>query len=271
VNRLVLKYYKDLFSYALRNPRQAPALLVQLYFDSENRFHRRRVSEYGEYQGSIMEALSCVTNAGKGALETLPPVKSLNDFKLEIQELAARDVNHIPSSWDADTTLALTAYYVCRIVQPKTVIETGVGHGITSAFILRALADNNAGHLYSVDLPSFEPGSEKFIGNAVPEKIRDRWTLTLGLSGSILPSLFSKLGKTDIFLHDSDHCYHNQKMEYNLAWKHLFTGGVLLSDDVNNSNAFIEFTEKQKIKPIVITQPNKDLLVGMLVKPGTLS
>lgn len=269
MNRLVIRYYIDLLSYAARNPPQAPALLKQLFFDSENRFHRRRVAEYQKYQRSTIEALACIANSGDDVMERLPSTSSLNEFRLEIQELAARDVHYIPSAWDADTTLAFMAYYVCRLIHPRIVIETGVGHGITSAFILRALAENDTGHLYSVDLPAFERGSEKFIGNAVPEKLRNRWTLILGLSGSILPGLLSKLGKISMFLHDSDHSYRNQKMEYSLAWKYLLHGGVLLSDDVNNSNAFIEFTERQKVQPIIVTQSNKNLLVGLLVRPGT--
>jgi len=257
----------DLLSYAVRNPPQTPALLKQLFYDSENRLHRRRISEYRQYQRSTVEALPNIPNAGKDVLETLPSADSLQQFMLEIKGLAALDAHHIPSAWDADNTLALLAYYVCRIIRPRAVIETGVGHGITSAFLLKALAENDLGHLYSVDLPAFERGSEKFIGNAVPERLRNKWTLKLGLSGGILPGLLSRLGKIGMFLHDSDHSYHNQKMEYSLAWNYLPSGGVLLSDDVNNSNAFIEFTERQKVQPITITQPNKNLLVGLLIKP----
>jgi predicted O-methyltransferase YrrM len=268
VNISTLKYYIELLSYAFRNPPQAPALLKQLFYDSENRFHRHRTSEYQQYQRPTEDALAYIANASHNVLETLPPVDSLQQFMLEIREMSARDVHHIPTTWDADTTLAHLAYYACRIIRPQVVIETGVGHGITSAFILKALAENDMGHLYSIDLPAFKRGSEKFIGNAVPERLRNKWTLTLGLSGSILPGLLGKLGKIGMFLHDSDHSYHNQKTEYSLVWKYLPRGGVLLSDDINNSNAFIEFIERQKVQPIAVTQPNKNSLVGLLIKPA---
>src|ERR1700759_5282966 len=41
----------------------------------------------------------------------------------------------------------------CRKHRPNLVMETGVGHGVTSAFILQALAVNQSGELWSVDLP----------------------------------------------------------------------------------------------------------------------
>jgi predicted O-methyltransferase YrrM len=266
VNRLVIKYYFDLLSYASRNTRQAPGLLQQLFFDSTNRFYRSRVSEYHHYQRPLTEALTSLPDVNKDTIATLPSTDSLNDFRREIQTLAAHDAHHIPPAWDADITLACLAYYVCRLIKPQNVVETGVGHGITSAFILKALAENATGHLYSIDLPAFERGSEQYIGNAVPENLRDKWTLFLGLSVKILPGLLSNLREIGVFLHDSDHSYRNQKTEYNFAWKHLRQGGILLSDDVNNSNAFIEFSERQNVQPIVVAQPNKNLLVGLVVR-----
>ncbi len=263
----IINYYLGLLFYVIRHPLQTPGLVKQTYSDSINRFRRRRVCEYIKYKRSDSEALTYISDVRKDNLDSLPPAEALRQFSLEVQELAARDASHIPSAWDADTTLAILAYKICRIIQPELVVETGVAHGITSAYILHALEENRKGHLYSIDLPAFKQGSEKFIGNAIPERLKNRWTLMLGLSNKVLPGLLSRLGKIDMFLHDSDHSYHNQKMEYNISWKYLKHGGVLLSDDVNNSDAFIEFAERQNIQPITITQPDKDLLIGLLERP----
>ncbi len=46
-------------------------------------------------------------------------------------------------------------YAIVRAMRPTSVIETGVLHGLTSAFILRALEQNRAGRLTSIDLPSY--------------------------------------------------------------------------------------------------------------------
>jgi hypothetical protein len=42
--------------------------------------------------------------------------------------------------------------YVCfRLTRPALVVETGVGAGLSTAYILKALERNNHGQLYSVD------------------------------------------------------------------------------------------------------------------------
>jgi len=47
-------------------------------------------------------------------------------------------------------------YALVRVFQPEVVVETGVGPGGSSAFILNALERNGFGHLYSIDLPSYD-------------------------------------------------------------------------------------------------------------------
>lgn len=47
-------------------------------------------------------------------------------------------------------------YAICRIMKPDIVVETGVAQGVSTAFILKALSANNAGGLFSIDLPNYE-------------------------------------------------------------------------------------------------------------------
>lgn len=254
-----------LLSYVAKHPRQTLALLRQLYFDSRTRFHQQRIAEYQKYQRSLTEALTFVATTSKNTLTTLSLAGLPQDLRYGVSPLI--DSNYIPSEWDADPTLAYMVYYICHLLQPKAVVETGVAHGITSAFILQALAENGRGHLYSIDLPAFKRGSEKFVGIAVPERLKNRWTLTLDLSSHALPRLLPRLGEIDLFLHDSDHSYHNQLMEYNLGWRYLSQGGVLLSDDVNSSNAFIEFAETHRVQAVSVPQSAKEQLIGLAIKP----
>ena len=44
-------------------------------------------------------------------------------------------------------------YYFIRETKPEIIIETGVFHGLTTAWILQALKDNEFGKLISIDLP----------------------------------------------------------------------------------------------------------------------
>ena len=63
---------------------------------------------------------------------------------------------------DADTDLSDFCYVICRALRPRNVVETGVGSGVTTSFILQALAANGEGHLWSIDLPPI--GAEQFAG-----------------------------------------------------------------------------------------------------------
>ena len=86
-------------------------------------------------------------------------------------------------------------YAIVREMRPEVFVETGVLHGLTSAFVLEALARNDDGRLLSVDLPSYAetgpanadgygatlpPGRQP--GWTVPGDLRDRWDLHLGAS-----------------------------------------------------------------------------------------
>lgn len=141
---------------------------------------------------------------------------------------------------DASFPLATLCYAWCRKHKPGLVIETGVGHGVTSAFILQALAMNQSGELWSIDLPPL--GSEEFSGCFVPDSKRSRWRLERGRSRRILPTLLREAGTVDMFLHDSLHTAKNMNFEFSAAWPYIKKGGLLVSDDVTFfNNSFQEF------------------------------
>ncbi len=53
---------------------------------------------------------------------------------------------------DVSATLGMTLYVLCRELQPGDVVETGVSSGVSSAYILHALAKNQHGELHSIEL-----------------------------------------------------------------------------------------------------------------------
>jgi predicted O-methyltransferase YrrM len=142
----------------------------------------------------------------------------------------------------------LELYLLVRAIRPRSVVETGVNRGASTASILRGLHANGEGHLTSVDLPTTTPEGRvnsdgrrdlSYVPNGgtgleVPEYLRDRWTLLLGSSRDLLPPLDGY----DLFFHDSDHSFENQTFEYATAAKHLAPHGILASDDILWSNAF---------------------------------
>ena len=58
-----------------------------------------------------------------------------------------------PKCLNGDFAMARLCYALCRALRPMRVVETGVCYGVTSAFFLQALRQNDRGTLYSIDLP----------------------------------------------------------------------------------------------------------------------
>lgn len=150
-------------------------------------------------------------------------------------------------------------YMLVRIEQPSMVFETGVFDGDSSAFILQALDDNGMGQLLSIDLPAVETiaGSTNRMsettlptgcqpGWCIPDSLRYRHELLLGDSRQLLLPALQQHGKIDIFFHDSLHTYEHQRSEYQTAWSFIKNNGFLISDDIDWSIAFWEFTRQHK-------------------------
>jgi hypothetical protein len=81
------------------------------------------------------------------------------------------------ADWNAREELQDVIGAVVRLTRPMVVVETGVAMGLTCAVILAALDSNGDGQLYSVDLPALQSRPEEFVGSAVPDKLKSRWTL----------------------------------------------------------------------------------------------
>lgn len=158
-------------------------------------------------------------------------------------------------------------YIVIRHTKPKIVLETGVGPGGSSAFILQALECNKKGILYSIDLPGndaivYPKLGKNFnihvpkgwqVGWLIPPWLKHRHKLIIGDSREELPKILNKIKKIDVFLHDSLHTDEHILMEFNTVLPAMNDKGVLLCDDVNEywSLAFIKFCENYQI-PYVI-------------------
>jgi hypothetical protein len=148
-------------------------------------------------------------------------------------------------------------YVLCRYMKPSVVVETGVGHGTSSAFILAALRDNGRGQLHSIDYPNATyTGDHREVhdvlpsdvqtGWFVPENLRERWTLHLGRTQEILGPLLTQLEVVDIFLRDSEHVYSTMMFEFRTAWSHMGSGSLLLSDNVGVNSAFEDFCKEMR-------------------------
>jgi len=164
-----------------------------------------------------------------------------------IAELEAKGIKAGPESFqswnDGDAALVRAIWCLVRHLKPRKVVETGVGHGVTSRCILEALARNGEGHLWSIDLPPIDRAWRKQVGMAVGDAHADRWTLIHGSTRRRLPDLLSSLGEIDLFIHDSLHSERNVRFELDQAWPVLAPNGALVVDDVDANAAFQSFTQ----------------------------
>lgn len=167
-------------------------------------------------------------------------------------------------------------YSLIRNIKPAVVLETGVLHGLTSAWILKGLEDNKFGKLISIDLPrrdwkkyfgntplgpggdsEFELDSEK-PGWVIPDKLTDKWDLYLGPSFEYLNNILENNNNIELFIHDSDHSYDVMKFECEMVQK-KFSNINLIIDDHYCNNFYKEFGENYKRKFYEIDDIDDDL------------
>ena len=136
-----------------------------------------------------------------------------------------------------------TLYGLTRWLRPAAIVESGGYIGMSSAFILKALAD---GKLAAAKLYSIELSQKCEQGALIPDELRSASAGFVPMCGKVedflkgdqLPSLI------DMFLHDSSHSYLHMLWEFRQFWPRLRDGGLLVSHDVQMNGAFPEFVTK---------------------------
>jgi len=140
-------------------------------------------------------------------------------------------------------------YAVVRIARPETLVETGVRYGVGTTHILAALKANGAGHLVSCDpMHKNQLEAMKQIHELCKTEMDlfARWRFfgvssQAGEDGLLVSSngypvagtvLHKMLGTaTDIFVHDSDHCFDHMTWELETALPKVRPGGLIICDD----------------------------------------
>ena len=167
-------------------------------------------------------------------------------------------------------------YAIIRDLKPNVIVETGVLHGLTSAWILKALKDNNNGKLISIDLPrrdwnkyfkgiQFGEGGEaefeiknELPGWVIPKNLKERWELYLGPSMIHLPKVCATEESIDLFIHDSDHSYDVMQLECELINKYHPKSNIVIDDYYLNDFVF-DFQKKTGRDFIEIEDINDNL------------
>ena len=235
----------------------------------EGRFERMK-PQRGLPQSIRAEALTTLLlRAFNWDLQAALQESALRQIECHVQRQASGSNGNGPFDprHCADGSLARFCYAVCRALSPTTVIETGVAYGVTTSFVLQALAQNRKGSLWSIDLPPLCPKADQCVGLYVPPELRTVWHLERGVTRRHLPRLLAKVRTVDLFLHDSLHTRSNMTWEFETVWPHLRPGGVLIADDVQGQPAFLDFIAKARPQfGAVVVEDNKDAAFGVAVK-----
>ena len=127
-------------------------------------------------------------------------------------------------------------YCLVRALRPRLVVETGTADGLGTALLARALRNNalsgSPGELLSFDI---DPKSGWLLDMSELEEFV--------LSSEMpRPQSRSELGgrAVDLFIHDSDHTYDNERAELELAIRHGSDELVLVSDNAHATTALRE-------------------------------
>lgn len=222
-----------------------------------NRWHTRYKNEYKKRELSADSALKDIFP------EKRPLIVALRDEFRGLKSALSSAPSPIPYYFNASDDFAFVCYAIVRLALPETVVETGVGNGLSSFYILNALMNNGSGRLYSIDAPHAS-GAENYSGGFVPDNLKDVWTFIQGLGYYEIKRLKKDIPAVDIFIHDSNHTYFNQKAEFSSVIGWVKPGGLIIADDIHN-DSLMEIKNKSGGDIYIIKQP-KPHSIGILAK-----
>jgi predicted O-methyltransferase YrrM len=217
-------------------------------------------SLYGIHVVSLTEALR---NLGLPEISEDPRKRYAALFAEGERRIACLGVPFQSLSIAGEADVHLIHSVACA-VRPRRVLETGVALGWSSLVLLKAV-EETGGHLVSVDLPyPFLLGSA-WVGIVVPMELRKRWTLIKKADSLGLPLALRTQPDFDLIHYDSDKSAAGRRWAYPLLWSVLRPGGVLISDDVGDNEAWAEFCREVAHPMIVVRRSHS--LAGILRKP----
>lgn len=144
-------------------------------------------------------------------------------------------------------------YFLTRLTQPDTIVETGVAYGFSSYAFLEAIRVNGRGSLYSSDFPYFrEHDPERRVGVLVPDELRSGWTLLLAGDERNLPVIVQQAGTIDLLHYDSDKSYAGRRRAMQLLTPHLAPDAVVVMDDIQDNLFFHDLVANDGDESVVL-------------------
>jgi predicted O-methyltransferase YrrM len=259
------------------DPERRPALGPMLRSDLRI-YLRKFVELFFRFQlqpnlGSIASRVSYQSVDEDAVIREIFPEEDLESLEREATLLhAPAGVDSVPKSADRSRYYPASSgmerchlnliYKAVRLTRPNRVVETGVADGRSSRAILQALFANGCGQLTSLEVASD-------VGTLIEPALKDRWRLEVlpesGRKAAVRRCLVAQ-APLDVFIHDSDHSYGWQSFEYRTAYQALRPGGLLISDDIDASFAFVDFVARVPTLALACVGCRK--VMGVAVKPS---
>jgi Methyltransferase domain len=120
-------------------------------------------------------------------------------------------------------------YALVRALQPELVYETGTHLGLGSLTLAEALRRNGHGRLITFDIA---PGVGQMIHSDLPVEI------VIGDTRKTLSETLERVGRPELFLHDSAHTYEHEAAEYEAVYE---PGMWLISDNAHATTVLADF------------------------------
>lgn len=156
-------------------------------------------------------------------------------------------------------------YNCVRLLNARTVLETGVAYGWSSLSILKALSELKKGKLVSIDMPYPIKNNESEVGIVVPKYLKKNWVLIRKPDNpGIIEALNILGGKIDLCHYDSDKSWWGRNFAFPILWKALNSNGLFISDDIQDNLYFSYFVEKNFLKFAVVEFEGK--YIGLIRK-----
>ena len=159
-------------------------------------------------------------------------------------------------------------YNAVKLLKAKNVIETGVAYGWSSLAILVGLSENkNDGKLISVDMPYPNRNNEPYVGIVVPKRFQKNWKIIDRPDVTGVPIALKLIQeKIDLCHYDSDKTRAGRSISYPILWKSLKSGGLFISDDIEDNLFFADFVESLNA-PFCVVKVNDKQYMGAIRKP----
>jgi len=242
------KYYSTLFA----------LILTKIKPTKDSDSHIRIATKWCEERASSIG--DCLEKIGITFDEESPLLEPFSD---EYTARITKVINDSNSDFGGPGYTNLI-YTICEKLNITNAIETGVAYGWSSAAILKSLVKKN-GTLISIDMPMLKQTDYDLIGIAVEEDLQKSWELRREPDRFGLPRAIKSIGKKLELVHyDSDKSYYGRKWSQEKIWRNLKSGGIFISDDIEDNTAFQEFVVKHNLEYSILKFDGK--FVGVLKK-----